>query len=151
MGLFDTMAKSIAEAAGMSEAEIAEAEAQAKQKAADEAAKAEETAKAEALAQDAEPTIYVGALNRVDVAAELEKLKAESKEDLDWRRSIVDLMKLTGLDSSYSNRKQMAIELGYPEGDIESRGSAEMNMWLHKKVLQQLAYQGLGDGDQLMA
>lgn len=143
------MKKSIAAAAGMSEAQIAEGEAEAKKIIAERTARAE-IAKARAAEEAAQELVYVSSLNQVDVAAELEKLKAESSEDLDWRRSIVDLMKLTGMDSSYSNRKQMAIELGYPEADIESKGSAEMNMWLHKQVLQQLANEGLGDGNQLL-
>jgi hypothetical protein len=59
--------------------------------------------------------------------------------DLDWRGSIVDLMKLIGLDSSLENRKALATELGYGG---EKDGSAEMNLWLHKAVMQELARNG---------
>jgi len=78
----------------------------------------------------------------VDVEARLTKLKGESSEDLDWRRSIVDLMKLVDMDSSYGSRKELALELGYLQADIDSKGSAEMNMWLHKEVMKQLAANG---------
>lgn len=59
--------------------------------------------------------------------------------DLNWRSSIVDLMKLIGLDSSLDNRKELATELGYTG---EKDGSAEMNIWLHKAVMQELAKNG---------
>ena len=78
----------------------------------------------------------------VDVEANLTKLASENSEDLDWRRSIVDLMKLVGMDSSYGARKELALELGYSQSDIDSKGSAEMNMWLHKEVMKQLAANG---------
>ncbi len=73
----------------------------------------------------------------VDVAANLEQM-AQGK-NLNWRRSIVDLMKLLGIDSSLDNRKELARELGYT-GDLD--GSAEMNMWLHKATMQKLAQSG---------
>ncbi|AQR75808.1 hypothetical protein BXU08_09895 [Sphingomonas sp. LM7] len=59
--------------------------------------------------------------------------------DLNWRTSIVDLMKLIGLDSSLDNRKELAAELGYTGA---RDGSAEMNIWLHKAVMQELARNG---------
>ena len=59
--------------------------------------------------------------------------------DLNWRTSIVDLLKLLGIDSSLDNRKELATELGYT-GDKD--GSAEMNIWLHKEVMRQLAAHG---------
>jgi hypothetical protein len=59
--------------------------------------------------------------------------------DLNWRTSIVDLMKLLGIDSSLDNRKELATELGYT-GDKD--GSAEMNIWLHKAVMKELAKNG---------
>ena len=59
--------------------------------------------------------------------------------DLNWRTSIVDLMKLLGLDSSLDNRKQLATELGYTGA---KDGSAEMNIWLHKAVMQELEKSG---------
>jgi hypothetical protein len=75
----------------------------------------------------------------VDVDAVLTKLSAQQKEKLDWRSSIVDLMKLLKLDSSLSARKELARELGY-KGD--SSDTAEMNIWLHKQVMQNLARNG---------
>ncbi|MGE3914765.1 MAG: DUF3597 domain-containing protein, partial [Hyphomicrobiaceae bacterium] len=68
----------------------------------------------------------------VDVAAVLDKLDENADEDLDWRVSIVDLMKLLGMDSSLKARKQLAQELKYT-GDTSD--SAKMNVWLHKQVM----------------
>jgi hypothetical protein len=78
-------------------------------------------------------------MSDVDVAAVLNGLAASNKEKLDWKRSIVDLMKLLGLDSSLNARKQLATELGY-KGDMND--SATMNVWLHKQVMQKLAANG---------
>lgn len=78
----------------------------------------------------------------VDVEAKLTAMEAEHPEDLDWRRSIVDLMKLVDMESSYGARKELALELGYSQADIDSKGSAEMNMWLHKEVMKRLAENG---------
>jgi 3-oxoacyl-ACP reductase-like protein len=61
------------------------------------------------------------------------------KADLNWRSSIVDLMKLLGLDSSLENRKELATELGYTGA---KDGSAEMNIWLHKAVMRELEKSG---------
>jgi hypothetical protein len=77
--------------------------------------------------------------SQVDVAAVLTGLAAQSKEKLDWRRSIVDLMKLLKLDSSLTARKELAKELHYT-GDMND--SAAMNIWLHKQVMQKLAENG---------
>ena len=82
------------------------------------------------------------AIEPVDVEAQLVEMEAAHPEDLDWRRSIVDLMKLVDMDSSYGARKELALELGYSQADIDSKGSAEMNMWLHKRVMQALAENG---------
>jgi hypothetical protein len=89
----------------------------------------------------AAPAAPAGAqpMSQVDVEAVLTKLASENKEKLDWRRSIVDLMKLLKLDSSFSARKELAKELGYT-GD--SNDSASMNIWLHKQVMQKLAANG---------
>jgi hypothetical protein len=76
---------------------------------------------------------------QVDVAAVLTKLAEQNREKLDWRRSIVDLMKLLNLDSSLAARKQLAQELHYT-GDQSD--SASMNVWLHKQVMQKLAENG---------
>jgi hypothetical protein len=77
--------------------------------------------------------------SEVDVEAVLTQFAQHSKERLDWRKSIVDLMKLLNLDSSLSARKELAKELHY-SGDTED--SAAMNIWLHKQVMIQLAENG---------
>jgi hypothetical protein len=76
----------------------------------------------------------------VDVVAKLEKLAASNPQKLNWKVSIVDLMKLLGLDSSFAARKELATELGCPSEKMGD--SAQMNMWLHKTVLQKLADNG---------
>jgi Domain of unknown function (DUF3597) len=75
----------------------------------------------------------------VDVAAILDGLAAKNPEKLDWKKSIVDLMKLVGMDSSLAARKELAAELHY-SGDLND--SAAMNIWLHKEVLKKLAENG---------
>jgi hypothetical protein len=80
-----------------------------------------------------------GRLGEVDVAGILTQLATEKKEKLDWRKSIVDLMKPLDLDSSLSARKELAQELHY-SGDMND--SASMNVWLHKQVMQKLAENG---------
>jgi Domain of unknown function (DUF3597) len=77
--------------------------------------------------------------SQVDVAAVLDKLASQNREKLDWRKSIVDLMKLVKLDSSLSARKELAKELHYPGG---TKDSAAMNIWLHKQVMIKLAENG---------
>ena len=79
------------------------------------------------------------AITVVDVAVILDGLAAKNPEKLDWKRSIVDLMKLVGMDSSLSARKQLATELHYG-GDQSD--SASMNIWLHKEVLKKLSENG---------
>ena len=69
----------------------------------------------------------------------LTQLASQNKEKLDWRKSIVDLMKLLNLDSSLSARKELAKELNY-SGDTND--SATMNIWLHKQVMIKLAENG---------
>jgi hypothetical protein len=76
----------------------------------------------------------------VDVVAQLEKKAAATPQKLNWRTSIVDLLKLLDIDSSFAARKELAAELGCPPelmGD-----SAKMNMWLHKTVLAKIAENG---------
>jgi len=75
----------------------------------------------------------------VDVAAIMDKLASQSKEKLDWRKSIVDLMKLLKLDSSLGARKRLAKELHYT-GNVSD--SASMNVWLHKQVMIKLVENG---------
>ena len=76
----------------------------------------------------------------VDVVAQLEKKAAANAQKLNWRTSIVDLLKLLDIDSSLTARKELATELGCPPGLMED--SAQMNMWLHKTVLAKLAANG---------
>ena len=78
-------------------------------------------------------------ISQVDVEAVLTKLAAQNKQKLDWRTSIVDLMKLLDLDSSLAARKELAQELHYT-GDMND--SAAMNIWLHKQVMDKLAASG---------
>jgi hypothetical protein len=73
------------------------------------------------------------------IEASLADMAAKSKQDLDWRNSIVDLMKLVGIDSSMVNRRALATELGYT-GDLND--SAPMNIWLHKEVMRRMAESG---------
>ncbi|CAN5284545.1 DUF3597 domain-containing protein [soil metagenome] len=75
----------------------------------------------------------------IDVTASLDDMAASAGQKLDWRHSIVDLMKLVGMESSLSERKELADELGYTgdKGD-----SATMNIWLHKQVIKKLSENG---------
>jgi len=82
----------------------------------------------------------------VDVTGIMDGLAARSSEKLDWRRSIVDLMKLLNLDSSLAARKELAEELNYT-GDTND--SASMNIWLHKQVMTKLAENGGKVPDEL--
>jgi len=84
----------------------------------------------------------------VDVAAVLDGLAKKNKQKLNWRTSIVDLMKLLDLDSSLSARKELAKELKY-SGDTND--SASMNIWLHKQVMTKLAESGGKVPDSLKA
>ncbi|MDQ6867625.1 MAG: DUF3597 domain-containing protein [Pseudomonadota bacterium] len=75
----------------------------------------------------------------VDVAAVLDDLSDKTTEKLDWRHSIVDLMKLLSIDSSLAARKELAKELHY---DGDTSNSASMNIWLHKQIMVKLAANG---------
>ena len=79
-------------------------------------------------------------ISAVDVVARLEKLASENPQKLNWRTSIVDLMKLLGMESSLTERKELAAELGYPRDEMHD--SAKMNIWLHKQVLRKIAENG---------
>jgi hypothetical protein len=83
------------------------------------------------------PSATPAPASQFDVEANLSEM-AQGK-DLNWRASIVDLMKLLGIDSSLANRKELAQELGYT-GALD--GSAEMNIWLHKATMRKLAQNG---------
>ncbi|WP_043834983.1 DUF3597 domain-containing protein [Muricoccus aerilatus] len=86
------------------------------------------------------PATTAGAATQpVDVEAVLKDMASHNSQQLNWQTSIVDLMKLLGLDSSLANRKELAGELGY-SGNTED--SASMNIWLHKQVMQKLAENG---------
>jgi hypothetical protein len=80
------------------------------------------------------------AISEVDVVAQLEKRAAAHGEKLNWKTSIVDLMKLLDMDSSLAERKELAKELGAPADVMDD--SASMNMWLHKEVLKRIAANG---------
>jgi hypothetical protein len=76
----------------------------------------------------------------VDVVSQLEQRAAAYPHELNWKYSIVDLLTLLGIDSSYAARKELAVELGCPADRMDD--SAEMNTWLHKEVLTRLAANG---------
>lgn len=110
---------------------------------------AAEGAKAAKSAADADKRIAayrnaVAKVNKempmVDVVAKLEGLAAESPAKLNWKTSIVDLLKLLDIDSSYDARKELAVELGCPADKMDD--SARMNTWLHKTVLEMVAANG---------
>lgn len=87
-------------------------------------------------AHPAAPAAQPAPKKQVDPETALEKIAAsKGNPDLNWRTSIVDLMKLIGMDSSLHNRQELATELGYT-GD--KNGSAEMNLWLHEKVMEKI-------------
>lgn len=74
----------------------------------------------------------------VDMVAKLDALAATADQPLDWRHSIVDLMKLIGMDSSLANREKLAEQLGF----TDATDTDQMNIWLHKQVMQRLAANG---------
>ena len=87
----------------------------------------------------AAPAATGNPMSRPELEALIKKNASEQSEDLNWRESIVDLMKLFKLDSSLGARKELAKELGYT-GALD--GSAEMNVWLHRQVMTKLADTG---------
>jgi hypothetical protein len=101
-----------------------------------DAASAAVASVASAATAAAEP---VKALSAVDLVALMESKAAAAGQKLNWRTSIVDLMKLLNLDSSLGARKELATELGYT-GDMND--SATMNIWLHKQVMKKVAENG---------
>jgi hypothetical protein len=96
-------------------------------------------APAQRPAAPAQPQATPAAQPPVDVEAVLEKLAAEQGQKLNWRSSIVDLMKLLDLDSGLEDRKELARELGYTGSTGDT---ATMNVWLHKQVMRKLAENG---------
>lgn len=133
MGIFDKIKGAI-----WGKAEAAEPE---------QVAPTAETAAAPAAVADPAPAtqpeavaaVPAAPVAEVDVAAVLDGAVAQSGQTLDWRKSIVDLLKALGLDSSLGHRKELAAELGY-DGDTDD--SAAMNIWLHKQVVQKLKENG---------
>jgi len=79
------------------------------------------------------------AMTPVDVEALLDGMASQNTQPLNWKTSIVDLMKLLGLDSSLGERKALAAELGYQQ---DMSDSAAMNVWLHRQVMNKLAANG---------
>ncbi|MBC9071989.1 DUF3597 domain-containing protein [Thauera sp. CAU 1555] len=123
MGFFSTILAKL----GLGEAKAASAPAQA----------AAPAAPAQAAAAAAAAPAPMAA---VDVEAQMERLAAANPQKLNWRTSIVDLLKLLDIDSSLAARKELATELGCP---AEMMGdSARMNIWLHKTVLARVAANG---------
>jgi 3-oxoacyl-ACP reductase-like protein len=115
------------------------------------AAAAQAPAAAQAAASPAAPSSPSSApasspASPVDVAAIMDQLAAQATQQLNWRTSIVDLMKLINLDSSLTARKELAQELHY-SGDTND--SASMNVWLHKQVMIKLAENGGKVPDEL--
>jgi 3-oxoacyl-ACP reductase-like protein len=103
------------------------------------AAPAPSSAAAATPAAPAAPAAAPAAMAPVDVEAVLTVMAQDNPQTLDWRHSIVDLMKLLSLDSSLAARKELATELGYT-GDTGD--SATMNIWLHREVMRKLAENG---------
>lgn len=141
MGLFNTILQKLGfmkdkavEAVAGETAAAAEAPAAPADAAPMEAAAVETVAAAAPAAADAPP-------ETVDVVAVCEALAAKNPQKLNWRTSIVDLMKLLGMDSSLANRKELAKELGCPENLIGGDYS-QMNVWLIKAVMKKLAENG---------
>lgn len=130
MGFFSK----ILEKLGFGKEEVAAAPA-----AAAPAAPATPTAPGSSPAAAAQPA-PVAPVALVDVVSQLEARAKANPQKLNWRTSIVDLLKLLDIDSSFAARKEMAVELGCP---AELMGdSAKMNMWLHKTVLAKIAANG---------
>ena len=96
-------------------------------------------AAAPAAASAATPAPAAAPVEPVDVEAILTGMAASNGQQLNWRSSIVDLLKLLGLDSSLQSRKELAAELNYT-GDTND--SATMNIWLHRQVMNKLAANG---------
>ncbi|HEX2981019.1 MAG TPA: DUF3597 family protein [Anaerolineaceae bacterium] len=88
----------------------------------------------------AAPAVKPAPMEMVDVMSKLEGMAAQNPQKLNWKTSIVDLLKLLDMDSSYESRRELAIELGVPTDKMAD--SASMNTWLHKTVLQKIAENG---------
>jgi hypothetical protein len=104
-----------------------------------EAAPAAPSAGASPAAPQTTATTPTAAISEVDVASKLEALASQHGEQLNWRTSIVDLLKLLNIDSSLTARKELAAELHYTGSTDDS---AAMNIWLHSAVMKKLADNG---------
>ena len=103
---------------------------------------AAEKAAREAYAAAKREAAAKAAANSIDVAKFLDKkAKSVGNGKANWRKSIVDLMKVCGMDSSFAARKELAKQLGYP-ARIESKQAAKMNAWLHKEMMRQIVANG---------
>jgi Rieske Fe-S protein len=139
MSVFGTMmSKILGHSARASEAKVNEARASAPAAAPTPSAAPAATS-ASAPASTATATPAPAPMSMATIEAALTDMAAGSKQKLDWRNSIVDLMKLVGIDSDITNRRALANELGYT-GDLND--SATMNVWLHKEVMQRMAESG---------
>jgi hypothetical protein len=87
------------------------------------------------------PHQTIPAMQMVDVVGKLDGMTKSNPEKLDWKVSIVDMLKLLGMDSSLTARKELATELGCP-ANLMSGDYSQMNVWLHKTVLQKIAENG---------
>ena len=139
MGLFGTLMNKIFHAAGTAEAPPDAFKPGMSGESRVEAAQRQGVPVAAAVPGAAAPAAPKAPAGPVDVAAVLTTMAASHGEKLDWKHSIVDLMKLVGMDSSLSARKELAADLHYT-GDTGD--SAKMNMWLHKEVMKKLAENG---------
>jgi hypothetical protein len=140
MGIFDSIKKAIF---GEAKAETATASTSASQPGASGSSSTPSTSPAEAPASGsisgAGPAPMSSATQQVDVAPILDKAVRDSGQQLNWKTSIVDLLKALKIDSSLTARKELAQELGY-SGDTND--SATMNVWLHKAVIKKLSENG---------
>jgi len=103
------------------------------------AAPAQSAQSSATTAASAQPAAQPAVQQAVDVEAILNGLAAKNPQKLNWQQSIVDLMKLLGLDSSLQNRTALAKELGYSGNTADT---AAMNVWLHQQVMRKLAQSG---------
>ncbi len=138
MGLFNTLMSKIFSHASTADQPTAAAGAPASQGAIPGALGSTPAAAAPAAGATPAPAAAAPA-QQVDVEATLDALAKKNPEHLDWKRSIVDLMKLVGMESSLTARKELAHDLHYT-GDTND--SATMNMWLHQEVMKKLADNG---------
>ena len=97
----------------------------------------------------AAPAATPSSVSEVDVVSKLEGMASSHAEKLNWKTSIVDLLKVLGLENSLTARKELAAELGCPAALMED--SAQMNTWLHKTVMQKLAENGGNIPKELLA